>query len=84
MNRLTTRKEPDSYQVDPSHIEEAIQRLGRYEDILEAFLYKQESIKSEMETLRAQGKMKTGRFRELLGRKVLNQSVLEQFWERGL
>lgn len=54
----------------------AIDRLGRFEDFCEAVAARQEAAIRELDTLRAQGKTKSVRFRKLLAQKLTDANIL--------
>ncbi len=67
MERLTERT-CDGYRLDK--ISEAAERLGRFEDAYCAQAARYEAATAELVTLRAAGKTKSARFRELLAIKL--------------
>ncbi len=84
MARLTRPREDGAgYRVDDAQIAhdaggysgEAIERLARFENAQADLLAHQETIALEMDRLRAKGKEKSVRFRELLGQKMINNTL---------
>ncbi len=55
---------------------EAIDRLAAYEDFHQNALQTYQQLSMELEKLREQGKMKTLRFKELMGKKLMAAHVL--------
>lgn len=93
MARLTRQREDGAgYVVDEAYIThdaggysgEAIERLARFENAHADLLAQQDSILSELERLRGEGKQKTVRFRELLGQKIINSALIELFEQHGV
>ena len=79
MERLTVpSKDGNGYEASGS-TGETIQRLAMYENAHEQLLSRQEDVEKEMEKLRGEGKQKSGRFKELLARKLINKVILELF-----
>lgn len=76
MTRLTTGTKGSYTAADPK---EAIERLAAYENLHEAVLREQESIAVQMAALRAAGKEKTVKYRELFTKKLQNVYVLSLF-----
>jgi hypothetical protein len=83
LERLT-KGAPGEYRVEPHAIlpredgfgGAAIEKLARMENLYEDLCRQQERITAEMEALRAEGKQKTMRFRQLLANKVTNNNVM--------
>ena len=73
MPRLTAKTEGSCFTAD---IEKALARLGAYEDLHEALEQEQASITAQLAELRAAGKQKTVKYRELFGKKLQNMYVL--------
>jgi len=76
MTRLTSGSKGSYTVTDPK---EAIERLAAYENLHEATLREQESISAQMASLRAAGKEKTVKYRELFTKKLQNVYVLNLF-----
>ncbi|MEL7673082.1 MAG: hypothetical protein AAGU78_05020 [Chloroflexota bacterium] len=85
MARLTRPREDGAgYRVDDAQIThdaggysgEAIERLARFENAQADLLAHQETIALEMDRLRAEGKEKSVRFRELLSQKMINNTLI--------
>jgi len=84
MARLTRPREDGAgYRVDDAQIAhdaggysgDEIERLARFENAQADLLAHQETIALEMDRLRAKGKEKSVRFRELLGQKMINNTL---------
>lgn len=65
-------------------IDEAIDRLARFEDAYDEVVADQERVTAELERLRREGRTKTVRFRELLGRKLTNTYLLVLWTKHGI
>lgn len=85
MARLTRpRDDGAAYVVDDDQIRHdadgysgaAIERLARFENAQADLLAHQETIALEMNRLRDEGKQKSVRFRELLGQKMINNTLI--------
>ena len=84
MKKLARKYAMGEWELDPSHLPEAAERLARFEELpleLEAELA---SISAELETLRRERKQKTVRFRELMAKKLTDRSLLLRLEEAGL
>lgn len=81
MDRLTIKKDGGIAAADT---ETALWRLAKYEDLHEDLERGQEEIVLQLAQLRAAGKEKTARYRELLARKLQNAYVFALFQARGL
>lgn len=75
MERLTRRTE-HGWQVEEGRLEQALERLARFEDVFQSLVEEQEQLAAQMEPLKAAGRQKSARFRELLGKKLVNQQLL--------
>lgn len=100
MERLTKRELPESpWRVEPAAVERtefgysgtAIERLAKFEDILEAVLEEQGRLGPKLEQMRIDGKTHSYQFKEMMGKKLMNAHLLALFkthgimdWERGL
>ncbi len=93
MARLTRQREDGAgYVVDEAYIThdaggysgEAIERLARFENAHADLLARQERIQRELDRLRDEGKQKTVRFRELLGQKMINNTLIELLEQHGV
>lgn len=75
MKRYTV---PDGtgWRVAPEEREEAVAQLARFETACEQLLAEQEDLAARLEAMKREGKQKSARFRELLGRKLVNQQLL--------
>ena len=54
-------------------------RLEKYESALKEILNEYDSLGKELQKLRQEGKMKTTKFRELLGKKLVYSMILDIF-----
>ena len=61
---------------------DAIEYLGKLENVYEEFKLRLEKIEAEMENYRNTGKQKTILFKELMGKKVVLKNVLDVFKEK--
>ena len=59
-------------------------RLDAFENVLEEILTEYKKIGEELELLRKTQKMKTTKFRELLGKKLVYRMILDIFIQKGL
>ena len=83
MKRLT-QKENNSFKVDKEMIEingisatgDAVDKLGRFEDMLETLINRQHEIEKNLDVLREQDKAKTVKFREALADKFTNLRLI--------
>ena len=83
MERYTHRDQGE-WQVPEGMERTAIERLARFEDAYEDILSRKTDIEEQMESLRAAGKQKSARFRELLGEKLMLQQLIMILESRGL
>jgi hypothetical protein len=83
MNRYT-KKVNDKYVIDNEYYEEAVNKLAKFEDIIDELLIKQEDISKELETLRKNEKTKSYKFRDSLGHKLINTSLITIFKSHDL
>ena len=80
MNRLTTPLSKGGYALsDGASYEEAIQKLGKLEDLYDALKQEEARIEARMEELRTQNKQKTVTFRQLMGDKFQLSATLSRF-----
>lgn len=54
-------------------------RLEKFEGALEEIIKEYDSLGKELQKLRQEGKMKTTKFRELLGKKLVYSMILDIF-----
>lgn len=69
-----TKKEQSNYKTD--QLDEAINRLGLFEDMVESITTDQTEISERLEELRKNNQEKSYRFRELIGRKLVNNAFI--------
>jgi hypothetical protein len=62
----------------------AIEKLAKFENLYESIIEKQSSLANELEVLRAAGKEKNFKFKELLGQKIMNEMLLMQIRGQGI
>jgi len=84
MNRLTEKSKEGHYAVPSDDMEQAIQRLGLYEDAFEDLMNNREQIPKDLESLRSQGKEKTVRYKETMAQKLINNHIVQFFEKHGL
>lgn len=63
---------------------EAIEKLAKFENFCDHLIARRNSIHSELETLRNEGKTKTVTFKELLTEKMINEMILIQLEKHEL
>ncbi|WP_367924547.1 hypothetical protein [uncultured Ruthenibacterium sp.] len=80
--RLTTRT-VDGYELSV-HSNDAVQKLGRLEDLCEELPKQQQQIHQRMDELRNQGKEKSCQFRELMVQKLNNSMLIATLQAHGL
>lgn len=66
-------------QTDKGYTGDAIEKLARFENLIEDLLNSQRQIPIELEMLRNEGKTKSVRFRELMVKKITNANLLDLF-----
>ncbi|MBN2258975.1 MAG: hypothetical protein JW702_00360 [Clostridiales bacterium] len=76
MNRLTHYSEETKSFSSNNSIDEIIEVLAKYENLLDHLLLRQQQIPMELEKLREQGKEKSYKFRELFGEKLTVEAFL--------
>lgn len=74
MPRLTVKTADHTYET--TALADAVNKLGRLEDLCEALPLEQEKIALQLAKLRENGKEKSVQFRELLSKKLTNSLVL--------
>ena len=92
MKRITAKAAEGGYIALPDNVEacaggwrgQAIDRLAAFEEMVDGLERRVREIPEELATLRAQGREKTVRARELTGEKMMAQMLLEMVGERGL
>ena len=84
MERLTRRNAAGAWELPPDRLEEAAERLARWEDLPAELEEELAAIGAELEALRGAGKEKTVRFRELMAKKLTDRSLLLRLEEAGL
>ncbi len=71
-------------QREETYIGVAVDRLAAFETMVEAILAEQQTITESLDQLRVQGKKNTARFREQLGQKLVNDSILARLQVFGI
>lgn len=82
MERYTRRQAETWALAEGAELSQALDRLGRCEDLLSDLEREQTELSQKLEELRFQGKNKTVQFKELMARKLVNQQLrlrLEQY-----
>ena len=83
--RLTKRMENGGSDLVPGVTSpQAVEKLAAFEDLLDDLQAEQQALSQKLGELRAQGRESSARFRELLGKKLINSQVLGLFAARGL
>jgi hypothetical protein len=62
----------------------AIEKLAKFENLYEYLTDRQRTIPKEMEKLRNENRTKSYKFRELLGEKLMNETLLSLFRRHGI
>ncbi|MGI6550418.1 MAG: hypothetical protein ACOX4Q_10370 [Syntrophomonadales bacterium] len=91
MDRLT-RSQNGGYVVDQTKVTpdpggysgEAINRLGKFEDFLEHLMTSQNEIPGQLQKLRDEGKEKSYRYKELMGKKLSDSYILNLLKSYGI
>lgn len=55
---------------------DALQRLGKFEDMYDALMHEQHTIVSKMEVLKAEGKSDTATYKQLFANRLKNTELL--------
>lgn len=84
MERMTAKREEGGFEVDASLVEcgegtcrgQAIDRLAAYEDMHEMLEVQYRKTAERLETLKAQGKLKTAQAQQLLAQKLTYSGML--------
>ena len=61
-----------------------MERLGKFEKSLTTILQEYARLGRELQKLRSEGKIKTTKFRELLGKKLVYSMIIDIFKQNGL
>lgn len=83
MERLT-RADGEGYAVDEAFIGKAIDRLAKFENMLERLLNERDETAARLETLRKEGREKSVTFKQLLARKLTNSNMLALLESHGI
>ena len=75
MERYTQRKADGRVSVPPEQLDQALERLARFEDMALGLEGEQGDIAARLAALREQGRDKTVQFRELLAQKLTNSNL---------
>lgn len=77
--------EGDKIKQDPNgYYGEAVERLAVFENMYEGLVRSQSEISKELERLRREGKKNSFKFRELMGKKLINSNTLILLKNYGL
>ncbi|HIY17719.1 MAG TPA: hypothetical protein H9839_10295 [Candidatus Intestinimonas stercorigallinarum] len=79
-----TRRGDQGWQVPEGQEQAALERLAGLEDAYEELQGALALLEAQMEPLRAAGKQKSARFRELMGERLLLRRMLELLERHGL
>ena len=90
MKRITAKATDGGYMAAPGSVQAceggwrgpAIDRLAAFEELVDALERRVREIPEELAALRAQGREKTVRARELTGEKMMAQMLLEMVGEK--
>ena len=77
------KTDPD-YPFGDSWSPDDVQRLAAFESVYQELRDSRTTIPAEMEKLKAAGKEKTVRYRELLGQKLMNSQIVALFTRHGI
>ena len=83
MTRYTTAN-AGTYSVKQENLEDAIQKLGKFEDAYDGLMSSQTQIPFDLEKMRMEGKDKTVRYKETMAQKLINNSIVMFFEKHGL
>ena len=75
MERYTKREADGRVSVPPEQLDQALERLARFEDMALGLEEEQGDIAARLAALREQGRDKTVQFRELLAQKLTNSNL---------
>ena len=84
MERMTKRQDGSVQLNDGYEQAGALERLARYEDMLEALLAERHKIEETLKTLKAEAKSNTVTYRQLLANKLMLMSLIDRFKVYGL
>ena len=92
MRRLTSRDGDGNRLIPKEELEltdrggrgPAAEKLGMFEDLCDEVERQQEELARELETLRGEGRAKTHKFNELLGKKLTNSYLLNLLKLHGI
>jgi len=72
------------YNVTQEDFEDAIHKLGKFEDAYDNLMSSQTQIPLDLEKMRMEGKEKTIRYKEIMAQKLINNSIVMFFEKHGL
>ncbi len=75
MERFTVRSDA-GWTVPPERLDQALERLARFEDMVQGLEGEQTELSETMARLREEKRERTVQFRELLARKLTNSQLL--------
>ena len=84
MERLIKKNKDGKYIIFDECLEQAMLKLGMFEDAHENLMNNQIQIPKDLETLREQGKEKTVRYKEMMAQKLINNHIAMFFEKYGL
>jgi hypothetical protein len=84
MQRYTTKNPDGSVSIADADMPAALQLLAAFEDAYADFTASQELIPQELARLKAEGKEKTVRYKELFGQKLINLQIASLFERHGI
>lgn len=84
MERFTQNTQDGKYSLEERYFADAVERLGKFEDMVLELEEAQEKLSAKLAVLRDQGKTKSYQFRELMGKKLVNTSMLSLLETYGL
>ncbi len=83
MSRFTSST-MGQYQIDTLCIDEAIQRLGRFEDMMESLFIELKEVNLSLERFNMEGKTKTISYKETFTRKLILLQMTQYLASKGL
>jgi len=82
--RFTKLNSDGKYITDENKIEEAIQKLAVFENMLDKFTEDMNKLPERLEKLKAAKKEKTVAYKELVTQKLINTNILMFFKRNGI
>ena len=84
MIRYTIKSPNGAARVAEADLQDALRRLAAFEDAYEELTASRAAGAAEMDRLKAAGKEKTVRYRELFAQKLMNSQTLALFERHGV